>query len=299
MGSIFRNLWFWVIVLIVAVLLFLAHQTGVERARLSPPEQAVRYVYAPLQVGLDRVKTGIMSLDEYFVSKKRLAEENRKLKGKIRDLSLENQQLKEYREEAQRLETILAFRDYTPDYRLLGARVVARSPNYWNDTIIIDRGSADGVKKDMVVITPEGLVGRILNVQAKTSEVLLITSRESGVGTVVQETRAPGIVNGGGDSGHLIMSNIPYFVNISPGEQVVTSGLGSIFPPGIPVGRVMEVKKEQSGLTHTAVLQPNADLQRLQEVLVVLSYRGTAAKEIMPDLQLMEQNQAAGGGPVR
>jgi len=280
-GAIWRKRWWWLVVILVLVMLSLAHWTGQEREGLSIPERAVRALYGYLQVGVAQVNLVFEDFGDHLASKERLHNDNLHLQAEADKLRLENQRLKEYREEAKRLQQILSFRNYSPQYVQLGARVIARSPSYWNETLFIDRGSLDGIKRDLAVITPEGLIGRVINVQQHTSEVLLITSRQSGVGTVVQQSRAPGIVNGLGNNGYLAMNNIPYFVKIYADDEVVTSGLSSVFPPGIPVGKVFDVATEQNGLTRSARLEPAADMDRLEEVLVVIGYQPQAVPDLL------------------
>ncbi|MGE5380317.1 MAG: rod shape-determining protein MreC [Methylocystaceae bacterium] len=280
MGAIWRNRWWWLVIVIILALLSLAHWSGQERSGLTVPERVVRVFYGYLQTGVAETGSVFDNFGFYLTSKERLHNDNKRLQAEADQLRLEIQRLKEYQMEAQRLQQLLGFRNYSPQYQQLGAKVIARSLGYWNETVFIDRGSADGVKRDLAVITPDGLIGRIINVQKNTSEVLLITSRQSGVGTVVQQTRAPGIVNGLGNDGYLAMNNIPYFVKIYKDDQVITSGLSSVFPPGIPVGKIVDVKTDQNGLTRSARLKPSADMDRLEEVIVVIGYNPQAAPSI-------------------
>ncbi|MGE5453753.1 MAG: rod shape-determining protein MreC, partial [Methylocystaceae bacterium] len=237
MGTIWKRRWWWLVLVLILAMLSFAHWSGQERAKLSVPEKTVRTIYGFLQVQVEQLNIAFNRVDFYFANKDRLHNENRLLQSQVDRLRMDNQRLKEYQAEAGRLQQILGFSNYSPQFQLLGTRVIARSPGYWNETLFIDRGSQDGIKRDLAVITPDGLVGRIINMQQHTSEVLLITSRQSGVGTIIQQSRAPGIVNGLGNDGYITMNNIPYFVKINADEEVITSGLSSVFPPGIPVGK--------------------------------------------------------------
>lgn len=292
MGAIWKKRWWWLVLIIVLTMLALAHWSGQERPGLSVPERAVRTLYGYLQIGMEQINIGLDKSTYYFTSKDQLQASNKRLQELNDTLRMENQRLKEYQGEAERLQQLLSFRNYSPQYQLLGARVIGRSPGYWNESLFIDRGSKDGIKQDLAVITPQGLIGRIINVQQDTSEILLISSRQSGVGTVVQQSRAPGIVNGIGNDGYLSMNNIPYFVKIYAGDEVITSGLSSVFPPGLPVGKVVDVNTDQNGLTRSARLQPAADMDRLEEVMVVVGYEPQALPpQVTPAPENLEQGR--------
>jgi len=134
----------------------------------------------------------------------------------------------------------------------------------------VNRGSGDGVAENMTVLIPEGLVGRVVAVSAATCEVLLFTDPRSGVGSLVQDTRTPGIIEGtAGSLGLARMIHIPNDAPVEAGQAVVTSGLGSVFPKGIPVGEIAGLRNESSGLFKSADIRPYADLNRLEEVLIV------------------------------
>lgn len=199
------------------------------------------------------------------------------LKAKIDGLEAEINRLHEVEQENARLRGLLAYRIEEKDAagRMLPARVIGRDPGNWFAMIRVNRGAADGVRRDMPVVLPAGLVGRAYVVGQHTTDVLLITDPRSGVGGLVQETRTPGVVKGvfQGTSA-LRMSYLSKDADIEKGQMVVTSGLGGLFPKGIPIGRIAAVEREPSGLTKTADLVPAVDFEHLEEVLVVIELPG-------------------------
>ncbi|ACX52634.1 rod shape-determining protein MreC [Ammonifex degensii KC4] len=193
----------------------------------------------------------------------------RELKARIAELEGEVARLREQAAENARLKALLDYKETQPSPSLV-AEVVARNPDNWFGTLTINRGEADGVTPDAVVVAPAGLVGRVWRVSAHTSEVLLITDPRSAVGAVVYETRVPGIVRGVLAPGEMRMDYVVKDEPVKQGMLVMTSSLSSIFPPGIPVGRVARVEEGEGGLFRTIYLKPVVDLNRVQEVLVLL-----------------------------
>ncbi|NLC07533.1 MAG: rod shape-determining protein MreC [Syntrophomonadaceae bacterium] len=263
-------------VVIVVSIMLLMRVTSAERVELTALERAIRDGFAPIQGGLTILLDKVGGITGYFAEIDRLLADNENLRQQIRMLQWENNQLLEAKQEVDRLRGLLAFKEENPQYELLSASVIARSPSNWYSTLVLNRGTDDGVAKNMVVITPEGLIGRVMTVSRHSAEVLLITDREGPVGSVVllQDSRIPGIVEGVGDgTDTLIMKHIPYDALVEPGQYVVTSGLGDIFPTGIRIGQVSMVDREAepSGLQKYAIIEPSVDFDRLEEVFIILN----------------------------
>lgn len=263
------------VLIIVIVSLFVMSKTAVHRENITLLEKIVRDTYTPLQSGVSGVKQNWSNWTLVFADKKAQNRKIESLKNQNNYLVLENQKLKEYQAEALRLRTMLSFaQDKQDEFDLVAARVIARNSGNWYRYLIIDRGIKDGIVKDMAVISPKGLVGRIGSVSQNSAEVNLITDRESAVGAILQESRETrGIVEGMGDSNNLGMVNIPYYSKVKRGNVVVSSGLSSVYPKGIAIGKIVAVKREPSGLQLTAKLKPMTDFDKLEEVLVIKDYR--------------------------
>ncbi len=254
------------------------------RGRLNPLQEAL----APFQKLLASGWREITSFFSYFAQVRRLQEENEQLRRRVQELTWENNRLKEYVYENQRLTRLLRFKTrHARRFELLGARVVGRAPGSWYRAVVVDRGRADGVRVNQVVVSDLGLVGRVVAVGEHTSEVLLILDREGAVGAIVQETRTIGVVEGSeAEPGLLRMIHLPYDAKLKRGQVVVTSGYGGIFPRGIPIGKILRVENEGSKLDNYALVQPYVDFNRLEEVFII-----TSVQEV-PEPLLQESRKA-------
>lgn len=237
----------------------------------------IRGVLAPAQSKVMLAWQGGASFLDYFAGARRLQDENDQLKQQIQDLTWENVSLQEYVYENQRLTRLLDFKQRDAlRFTLLGARVVSRSPSNWYNTLVVDRGSGAGVRKDMAVVSDAGLVGRVDAVGPDTSEILLILDRDGAVGAVVPESGTRGVIEGSKDDpGVLRMIDLPYDSRLLPGQVVVTSGLGGIFPGGVPIGEISEFDSGGSELDKYAQVKPYTDFNRLQEVFIITETRSS------------------------
>jgi len=256
---------------LVGVTLTAMRVTVPERARMTPLESKFRDVQAPVQTGLTWLGRQARHWAAFPVSMVGAAERNQALEQDVARLESQVTQLNEYKLENQRLSGLLNYKQVMAQkYNFLTASVIGRDPGNWFGTTILNRGARDGVKENMTALTPEGLVGRVIAVSASTCEVLLITDPRSGVGALVQDTRTPGIIEGtAGSSGLAKIIHIPNNAPVEEGQAVVTSGLGSVFPKGIPVGQITSIRNESSGLFKSADIRPIANLNSLEEVLIV------------------------------
>ncbi|KUK31359.1 MAG: Cell shape-determining protein MreC [Thermoanaerobacterales bacterium 50_218] len=268
-GSLFRkNL---VVVCAVVLLCCLSARFTAEYKVMQAFPNVFQEVLSPVQRGIVVAWQGITSVFSYFTRIQHLREENEQLKQQVRELTWENNRLREYVYENRRLLRLLEFKEhYAPHFTLLGARVIGRSPDTWNSTLILDRGKADGIRLNQVVVADEGLVGRIIAVNTHCSQVLLILDREGAVGAMVQESRTVGVVEGCREKPHLLrMIHLPYDAKLEKGQVVITSGFGGIYPRGIPIGEVVEMESEGSEIDKYALVRPFVDFDRLEEVFII------------------------------
>src|SRR6185437_4468218 len=202
--------------------------------------------------------------------------ENRELRARLDELELRDRALETRASEADRLEALLDFRNGHREAPMVAAQVIGASADPSSHTIFINRGEHDHVRLEDPVITPDGIAGKIVQVQPTTSEVRLINDKESGVGALLLDTRTHGVVDGNGDSA----PRMDYVVNgerVHPGEEIVTSGEDRIFPKGLLVGTVGSSKAGSPFQTIT--VQPGARLDRLEDVIVLLSREELTAKK--------------------
>ena len=209
--------------------------------------------------------------------------ENEGLRDEIERMKLEQARLREDATMARRIQVLLAFKEQYVD-STVAAQVIGTSGSEQSRVLYIDKGSSDGIKQDMAVITPRGIVGKIVQVSSGTAQVLPINDQLSGVGAALKATRLQGILKGaanGTTTLQYIMSDEP----VKPGDEVITSGGDRIFPKGLPVGTVASVEPGKDLFLNIRVI-PSARLDRLEEVLVV-----THVQEKLPDTKDL--------GPIR
>jgi len=183
-------------------------------------------------------------------------------------LKLQISQLQGKAAEADRLAALLNFRQSHANVPMIGARVIGTGAGTASLMIQLDRGERDGIRKNMGVITPDGVVGKVVESYPNASQVLLLTDKESGVGAMLADSRIQSPVGGQGEP-LLVMKYVPNDDEVNPGERVVTSGMDRIFPRDLPVGTVAEIKP---GNPFKQIrVKPAANLERLEEVLVLLT----------------------------
>ena len=214
--------------------------------------------------------------------------ENQVLRERLAQAENELRDARQARDENERLKKLL---DFAQDvsYKAIPARVVARDPSVWFNSLIINRGTLDGVDLDMPVVTPEGIVGRVVGVGPVSAQVMLLTDERSAAGAVVGQlgqSNAIGSVRGYGKNGLLEMRYVSGLETVNVGDYVVTTGQDKIYPPGLNVGTVVEVKQGTTTTPHTIYVKPGARLDSLQEV-AVLNYRApqrTAPEKTLPNV---------------
>jgi rod shape-determining protein MreC len=213
---------------------------------------------------------GISAVWNNYVALRHMRQQNDDMQKELDRLKLRNAELEGRAAEADRLAELLGFREAHADVPMMAARVIGGSPDAGSNVVFISRGTRDGLRRDMGVITPEGVVGKIVAVFPDTSQILLLDDRDSGVGALLAGSRTQSPVRGSGDP-LLNMEYVSNDVKIEPGEAVLTSGQDRIFPKDLPVGTVARIKPDTHGTFQEVLVKPAAHLDRLEEVLVLLS----------------------------
>lgn len=202
-----------------------------------------------------------------YVSLQGVEEENRQLRRDIEVLQGQNNELREAASATERLTALLEFKAQAIP-TMVAAQVIGRDAGNWYRTIILDKGQSDGVRPDMGVITPAGVVGRVVKTTAATSVVLLLTDPNNAIAGLIQRTRDEGIVEGT-VQGLAHLKYIPLLSDVRTGDRVVTSGLVGGFPRGLAIGTITSIDKEEGALFQSAELKPDVDANRVEEVLVI------------------------------
>jgi rod shape-determining protein MreC len=194
------------------------------------------------------------------------------LEVRIDALERENEELREMEGEYQLLVDLFNRARQAPDFNRLTASVIGQDPNPAVRSIVIDKGSTDGIRVGMPVESARGLVGQVYRTTPNSSQVVLITDSSSAIPARLGTSRATGILRGGGLGGVLTIDWIDLKHNIEVGEVVLTSGLGGRFPQDLVIGRVIEVDRREAELFQRAVVQPAADLDSLELIFVITDF---------------------------
>lgn len=261
------------IVVAVLALTSLAYTTAGDRVRITGVEAVTREVLAPFQAAFTAV-AGWASGSWEFV--RDLFGGRRELVALRREVDLLRFQLdilKEREYENQRLRHLLELKQQS-DHDLVAAAVIGRDPGNWMSLIVVNKGSTSKIARNMAVLAPGGLVGRVISVSPHTATVMLITDPRSAVSGLVQETRAAVIVEGLADrSGLLKLKPLESSAQMNVGDTVISSGLGGVFPKGIKLGTIERIEDGAYGVTKVAYVRPDVDFGSLEEVLIVRDSR--------------------------
>jgi rod shape-determining protein MreC len=265
--SRYRNVTILVVVLFAQVL-GLAVQV-----RRSAQDESTRLIrvwavgaVTPLEKGIVWCQSSLSGLWHNYFYLRGVRQENRELKQEIERLRIEQVRLNQDAEQARRLQALLGFREQFIS-KTLAAQVIGSSGSEQSRSIYIDKGSRDGIKPDMAVITADGVVGKVLRTFRSTSQVLLVNDQTSGVGAILEKSRLQGVLRGT-PLGEVVLEKVMSDEAVQPGERVLTSGGDQIFPKGLPVGIVTKVSPGAELFLNIRV-KPSADLSRLEEVLVI------------------------------
>lgn len=228
-------------------------------------------VAAPFFESANRAVTGLGRLWETYIALRDLQRENRALRQERDHLRMQLTRLTEEAREAERLRALVGLQQQLPGQSLI-ARVIGRDVSAWFQSLVINRGQRDGVRPGATVITPAGLVGRVVDVGPVSARVQLLTDDRSGVGGaigVVGESRALGVVVGKNEA-LCKMRYVPGTEPVKEGDIVYTTGQDGIYPRGLPIGRVVSVRRGSAMVSHDILIEPSALRGPLEEVVVLM-----------------------------
>lgn len=224
-------------------------------------------ITAPLQTGTTKIinffGSNVRSITDIFD----LRRENKQLKKEIVKLKRQFVFYKEIESENDRLRKLIGFGERLK-YRTLSAQVIGKSPNDWQAAIILDKGYTDGVTRNMPVFTNDGLIGQVVQVASNASQIQLILDQRSGVGVQISSTGETGVLQGQID-GFPKLEFISRNSGVKVGDEVLTSGLGGVFPRGIMVGRITSAQVNEYSLNKQIEVKPAVDFSKLEEALII------------------------------
>ena len=279
---------FWLVMLLSVNLVIMAVD-----ARDNVTKQRMFRVWAqaiasPVQSVSSKAGGASAGLIRQIMNFRSAADENERLKQRLDQTELELRNARESSAENERLKGLLNLKEKT-GYDQVPARVIARDPSVWFNTITINRGSASGITLNMPVTTGSGIVGRVVAVSPWTAQVMLITDEKAAAGAVVGrlgESGALGSVSGLGKAGLVEMRYVSGLQKVEVGDYILTTGQDGIYPAGLNVGEVVDVKQGTATQPHQIYVRPSARLDQLEKVAVLLYHppQRPAPEQTLPNL---------------
>mgnify|MGYP001334084353 FL=1 len=252
-----------------AILLSILDATGNLDAAFSILRDPLTAVLNVTSGGADTVASALAGPRDLEAARSEIA----LLQSQVDELERENEELREIQGEYQLLLDLFNRARQTPEYTRQTASVIGRDTSPAIRSIIIDKGSEDGVRVGMPVESARGLVGRVYRTTGHSAQVALITDNASAVPARLGNSRATGLLRGGELGGSLLMDWIDLKYQVEVGEVALTSGLGGEFPQGVVIGRVVEVNRSEAELSQRALVQPATDFDSLEMVFVITDFQ--------------------------
>ncbi len=252
-------------VVLVLVLMLIVATVG--RQEFNAPHKFALEIIGSAQTGVTRVTGFFSSIWDDYLALVDVHKENVRLREEVKKFKATNNEYREAVANNVRLSKLLGLKETLPPPTLT-ARIVGKDPSLWFRTVIIDRGSSDGVKQGMPVVTVEGIVGQIMSTSPHYAKVLLASDPNSAIDVLIQNSRIQGIIKGDGDDYQLnyVLKNC----EVKEGDAIVTSGLGGVFTKGLPVGTVTKVTKSRRGMFQEITIRPAVDFTQLEHLIIIM-----------------------------
>lgn len=272
--------WFDKKTVVLCVAFLTAFLLVISAARMQTRYPLMASIAASIMAPLDYTFSGIAGLIRQGTVFSRdvtsLYRENQALRAENQELRHVVFQLTEKAAENERLQSMLEFRTKSVAFQMKAAAVIGRDPGTLGHSLLISQGARDGVRVNMPVVTPQGLVGHVMEVFPGTAKVRLLMDPGASAAAIVQrpQSRAVGIVEGIPSQPSLLrMKNVARDADVIKGDKIMTSGLGGLYPKGLLVGEVSDVVDDEGGLLKNAMIRPAADISRTEEVFVIMGER--------------------------
>lgn len=235
---------------------------------------SVSTVVSPLQKIVYNINSRVKETVDFFLNFSEVKLENEELKKKNTKLANELIEYESLKDEVERLREALNFTESKNNYKYVGVNIIGYSGNSLSDGYIIDKGSNDGIDKNMVVVSSKGLVGKVTKVASNFAIVQSILNENIAVAVMDQQTReATGVLQGlsdNKDNNMTVVYNLPISSDVKEGDIIITSGLGKIYPKEIPVGTVVSVEEDNVRVMKSAVVEPFVNFNEVEELFVVI-----------------------------
>ena len=273
MGNLFKKKGF-ILILVTVLLIIIMGVASTFESFSSFISNVISVPLTPIQKFFSSIGREVDNVISYFKDSKTMKEENEDLKERVEKLEQENRELKNLRTKNEELREALNLKGLFDDFEIIGANVIAKDPGNWFDIFKVDVGTGDGVTVNCPVLSGgNGLVGRVFESQHTSSKIITIIDGDSVIdGWIAKEKGGSVRIRGDMglmDQGLCIMDYIPLEVDVSVGDVIETSGLGGLYPKGIVIGKVIEVRNVKSEFKRYAIIEPAVNFKKLEEVFVL------------------------------
>lgn len=282
MKDIFRSRTFIAMCILAVMLIGMMAVSAADRGRVTIFEDIAGMILTPLQSAVTTVSQKSGDFIAIFTEHNELKEENEKLKTELAKAAQAIRNADIYKQQNESLSQMLGIKQKRTDFVFESALIVANDQSGYSHTLTLNKGSASGVKKRDVVITAEGIIGYVSELGTTWCKVITILDSNCELGALITRTQDIGVAEGDfslATSGNCKLSYLPNDVEVNSGDSVVTSGIGGVFPSGIMIGNVVELKPESHGISQYAVIEPAVDFAELKNVFIVTAFDESAAKE--------------------
>lgn len=260
--------WFFIGIIICCIF---AGIFSINRYRPTLLENALGFIITPIQSAVTSSSKWIGQKTYFLTHMSETEAENIRLKAEVEQLKAEKKEQLLLQKEIQRLSELLKIDQKYDDYPTIGAEIIGKDKGSWYNTFLINKGTRDGLDQNMVVLGVGGLVGRILESGYNYSKIISLIDDSSSIAAKSVRTEDIGWVKGGVD-GMCRMDYIDLDAQIVEGDEIVTSQLSDIYPPGIIIGYIKDIKPDANGLTKYAIVEPVVDFKQMETVLVINEY---------------------------
>ena len=273
MGSFFKNKYIISLFLATIICFLTMSIFDVSRPDISVVENVVGVVIFPVQKLFTTIGNWFGGFGAYFVDVNKYREENGKLKTEIQKLNSGARNLEVLEKENERLRKMLNLKEITHEFDLESAEIIGKNPGNWYNTFTIDKGTSSGIAKKQPVISAENaLVGYISDVGTNWAKVVGVIDPASSVGAIIVRSRDIGIIEGDVSltkEGYAKMGYISKNTNIIIGDYIETSGMGGIYPKGILIGQVLQIRPETYNISQYAIVEPAVDFDKISELFII------------------------------
>ena len=272
--KIFKNK-FFIIALAVAIFLTVLSSTLAIMGKTDPLKNAVNIIATPFRYAATQIKRSIEGFSRYFESVDRLSEENESLRDRVDELESLLVNAEQAEQENARLREYLEVKSTYPDFELIDALIVGTESENYMTLFTLNKGKGDGIKLGMPVMVKEGLVGSVCELGYNWCRVRALTEASASVGAYVSRSGETGILSGDislKDTGECILTYLPENADVEVGDLVYTSGIGSVYPRALFIGKVISVENNEYLRTKTAKVECAVDFDSLRYVMVIIDY---------------------------